>query len=304
MVLLKKTHYNTKITKIEGKIPDINNVATRTALTTVENKISNVNNLVKKTDCKTKLREIENKLTNHNHDECMDNSEFNKLTVDVFNSRIAQVNLIIKTDFDTKLLRINKKITQTRANHLLVESQLNKLKTFDSGYFIGKSHFEEDGTQHYLVFQPIYTYFKAFSSTNYLEYVSEWKSKGLPSESFKAISTSDNSLNPTLNYYGTKISVTFTGDCLKQQKITYNHGKVVNIYTVYSLGAFSSSYSDPTIKKCLFGSVTLTKNADIDKYGYSGYGIGFDRRGSFSFPGVDLVKCNNFLSRCEFFCTH
>ena len=32
-----------------------------------------------------------------------------------------------------------------------------------------------------------------------------------------------------------------------------------------------------------FGAVTLTKNADIDKYGYSGYGIGFDRRSSFSF---------------------
>ena len=30
----------------------------------------------------------------------------------------------------------------------------------------------------------------------------------------------------------------------------------------------------------------MTKNADIDKYGYSGYGIGFDRRSSFSFPGT------------------
>ena len=39
------------------------------------------------------------------------------------------------------------------------------------------------------------------------------------------------------------------------------------------------------MKNCLFGAVTLTKNADIDKYRYSGYGIGFDRRGSFSFPG-------------------
>ena len=28
----------------------------------------------------------------------------------------------------------------------------------------------------------------------------------------------------------------------------------------------------------------LTKNDDIDKYKYSGYGIGFDRRSSFSFP--------------------
>ena len=34
----------------------------------------------------------------------------------------------------------------------------------------------------------------------------------------------------------------------------------------------------------MFGSVTLTKNVDIDKYKYSGYGIGFDRKGSFSFP--------------------
>ena len=35
----------------------------------------------------------------------------------------------------------------------------------------------------------------------------------------------------------------------------------------------------------LFGALTLTKNADTDKYGYSGYGIGFDRRSSFSFLG-------------------
>ena len=35
----------------------------------------------------------------------------------------------------------------------------------------------------------------------------------------------------------------------------------------------------------MFGAFRLTKSADIDKYGYSGYGIGFDRRGSFSFTG-------------------
>ena len=35
----------------------------------------------------------------------------------------------------------------------------------------------------------------------------------------------------------------------------------------------------------MFGAVKLTNNADIDKYLYSGYGIGFDRKGSFSFPG-------------------
>ena len=47
---------------------------------------------------------------------------------------------------------------------------------------------------------------------------------------------------------------------------------------------FKSHSAHPTIKKCLFGSVTFTKNADIEKYKYSGYGIGFNRRSSFSFP--------------------
>ena len=58
---------------------------------------------------------------------------------------------------------------------------------------------------------------------------------------------------------------------------------MVNIYILYELGASSSDNNDPTLKNCLFGTATLTKNADIDKYKYSGYGIGFDRRSSFSF---------------------
>ena len=63
--------------------------------------------------------------------------------------------------------------------------------------------------------------------------------------------------------------------------MSYTHGKVVNIYIVYELGASSSHINDPTLKNCLFGAVTLTKNADIEKYGYSGYGTGFYRRRSF-----------------------
>ena len=54
---------------------------------------------------------------------------------------------------------------------MLVENELDKLKTFDSSYFIVKSHFEEDCTQNHLVFQPMYRYFKVFSITQYVEYV-------------------------------------------------------------------------------------------------------------------------------------
>ena len=84
---------------------------------------------------------------------------------------------------------------------------------------------------------------------------------------------------------GTKIRVRFSGSCLKQDKSTYTHGKIVNIYIVYEINKKdNTTSSDRTLENCLFGKVTLTKNADIDKYGYSGYGIGFDRRSSFSFP--------------------
>ena len=68
-------------------------------------------------------------------------------------------------------------------------------------------------------------------------YISSWKSKGLSAESIKPPTTSDNSLTPELNYYGTKTRVKFTGSCLKQPKISYTHGTIVNIYIVYELGA-------------------------------------------------------------------
>ena len=88
------------------------------------------------------------------------------------------------------------------------------------------------------------------------------------------------------DHYGTRVRLKFNKGCLKQSNnLTYSYRSRVNIYIVYELGASSSSDSDPTLKNCLFG-VTLTKNADIEKYGCSSYGIGFDRRSSFSFPGV------------------
>ena len=88
------------------------------------------------------------------------------------------------------------------------------------------------------------------------------------------------------HYVRNKIRAKFTGGCLKQSnKLTYTYGKVVNVYIVYELSASSSHFDDPTLKNCLFGTVTLTKNADIDKYGYSAYGIGFDRKSHFSFTG-------------------
>ena len=60
--VIKKTDYNAKITEIENKIPDISNLATKTALNTVENKIPDTSSLVKKTDHNAKFTEIEGKI--------------------------------------------------------------------------------------------------------------------------------------------------------------------------------------------------------------------------------------------------
>ena len=153
-------------------------------------------------------------------------------------------------------MKLNRKITANKPKHLLVENEFKKLKTFYSSYFRGKSHFKEDGTQNYLVFTPMYRYFKVIANK---KYISEWKSKGLSDESIKPPSTSDNSLSPLINYLDNKIRLKFNGGCLKQQnKLTYNHGVLVNIYIVYELGASSFFNNDPTLKNSLFGAFKLT----------------------------------------------
>ena len=107
-----------------------------------------------------------------------------------------------KTDFDAKLSSLNWKIITNKSKHLLVENELKKLKTFDSSYFRAKSHFVgNDGTENYLVFQPISRCFKVIANANY---ISSWKSKGLSDESINPPATPDNSLSPLIDYLGDK----------------------------------------------------------------------------------------------------
>ena len=87
---------------------------------------------------------------------------------------------------------------------------------FDSG----------DRSQNYLVFQPVHKYIKVIANT---KYISEWKSKGLSEESIKPFSASDNSLGSLIDYYSYNIRVKFNGSILRQPKVSYTHGKIVNI---------------------------------------------------------------------------
>ena len=173
------------------------------------------------------------------------------------------------------MINLNKKINTNKTKHLIVENEFKKLETFDSIYFRGKSHFEDDGTQNYLVFQTTYRYFKRVSNTN--NHILSWKPKGLSDESIKPPAT-NNILNPLLDYVGTKTREEFKGSYLKQDKISFNHGKVI----VYEINKNFNISSYPTLENCLFGAFELTKHPYIYQYKYSGYGIGFDRKRFFS----------------------
>ena len=104
-----------------------------------------------------------------------------------------------------------------------------------------------------------------------------------------------------------KIRIKFDGSFLNRFPPTILHGNIVNIYIVYEITSDYNNINYPTLENCLFGSVKLTKNADIDKYRYSGYGIGFDRETSFSFGnetgknviifGVDMSSSSKIDNR-------
>ena len=130
-----------------------------------------------------------------------------------------------------KLSSLDGKITKNK-------NDLTKIGNNIASFFLGNILFNsEDGSQSYLIFQPLYRYFKMVTNTNY---ISSWKSRGLSAESIKPPTTCDNILTPELSYVDYRIRVKFTGSCLKQPKITYTHKKVVNVYIVYELGASTS----------------------------------------------------------------
>ena len=103
------------------------------------------------------------------------------------------------------------------------------------------------------------------------DHISAWRSKRLSGKSIKPSAASNSSIAPVLNCINTKSRVKFDARFLKQNKLTFTHEKVVNIYIVYEINLWPFA-----IAKNFIGVVKLTKNADFDKYNYSGYSIGFE----------------------------
>ena len=140
----------------------------------------------------------------------------------------------------------------------------------------------------------MYRYSKQVTEVDNGNYVYYWNCVYLLlllfDERINSIKTTNYNIAQNLDYYGTKTRVKFIGSCLKQDSATFNHKKVVNICILYEISKSFKISDYPKLENCSFRGVTLTKNADINKFKYSGYGVGFDRHGSFPFPSTGLGR--------------
>ena len=78
----------------------------------------------------------------------------------------------------------------------------------------------------------MYRYSKRIAGVVSSNYIYFCKSKGLSDERLDSIAASNHKITPELSFYGTKIILELHGSCLEQDKVTYNHGKIVNIYII------------------------------------------------------------------------
>ena len=83
--------------------------------------------------------------------------------------------------------------------------------------------------------------------------------------------------------------ISFNGHCLANN--IYILKKLITLCICHTPGPqLKNLNTDFTLRHCLFGSVKLTKNADLDKYKYSGHSMGFDSRSEFSLPDGTIAK--------------
>ena len=247
--VVKKTEYNKLIDEVDNI--DTTGVVSKTKyekdgpdfeekINKVDKKIPYVNDLVKKTDFNSKVTEIEGKIPS------ITGLATNSALTAVEN-KIPNVSSLI-THLDDKLKKNCDRVTSNISQHLLVENELKKLKKFDAAYFRGKNYFGGDGTQNYLVFQPMHKHFETFAKNN-STFIYSWESKGLSNEKISSINTSSFNSSPIFAYDNARIKVNFNRDFLKQDDLaTYNHGKKVNIYIVYRLSLLLND-SIITLKK-------------------------------------------------------
>ena len=123
--------------------------------------------------------------------------------------------------------------------------------------------------------------------TTRIEYL---KSCGISEKSIENITKSDSNFTPTFVDRHSSPDINFNGHCLIKDNISISK-KVINIYVSYSFGPQLRDFNTYfKLSNCLFLYVKLVKNAYLNKYKYTGYGIGFDSRREYSLPDGRVGK--------------
>ena len=106
------------------------------------------------------------------------------------------------------------------------------------------------------------------------------KTKGSIQSKIKPLSPA---FSHSIKLSGYKMGIKFDQDLLTAEQKNFTT-KIINVYIVYNLHAWPRNpTSNFKFKNCLFGSTSIVKNIDQEKYVYSGYKITFDKTGWWSF---------------------
>ena len=257
--------FNTKSTVLEVKV-----TANETKITSLK---SDLSGYAKKTDGADDITKIKNDYVTNA-------------------SLTSQLNDLKSQDIPTEVKSIDDKTKNNASDILAFETRLKQKEgivdenqrglSFIRGFF-------------YYMDQSYLVYDCKMGSFNFTGgKISMWKPTGifnyLDGSNMNAVSDSGGDL-PDLKNDG-KMYVYLSGNHFQQNKIIIpNNNNAINIYCVYELQPITASRSDTfKIQNALFGAMQITKNTDISKYNYKGYGICFDERGTFG----HTIKEGNF----------
>ena len=231
-----------KITIVDNKIPNITNLATKIELTNVENKIPDTNNFVKKSDYATEITSIKNDY--------------------VINTTLdSKLNSLKSQHIADEVKKVDDKAMKNASDILGFESRLKQKEDIvdegqrENSFARGFYYYLQ---QSYLVYECKQYFFRKNDNNRLIT----WRSSGVDNLSansdLKAIPNAQGLL-PIVENNG-RMNVEFNGNYFVQNKVLHpNNNKVVNIYIVYKLCKMSSTRNtDYTIQNTLFGATKIT----------------------------------------------
>ena len=216
----------TELTAVENKIPDISGLAIASALTAIENKIPDITSLITKTDFDTKLKSINDRVTENKSKDILLDNELKKLK-----TRVDSPEKITLNDVQNEISFVRRFISYTQNSNLVYECKVSSMKP--SFYGI-------------LAWKPKDIYDNSYK--NVLNSVQNTKS-----------------VAPDIKNINGQLYVSFNGNYFEQDPITIPNN-AINIYVVYKLDPVSSTRNtDYTIQNGLFGAMKIIKNTDSSK---------------------------------------